>query len=93
MTFAVLAVGWLISVGAAFLAENETARVGEKVWVEGFEIVFGDSFGIVFVFGIKAFFESVVHGVDGDFSLIVTVHGVDVLFLEEEEGKEECGKN
>ena len=43
--------------------------------------------------GVETFLEGVVHGVDGGFALFVTVHGVEVGFLDEKENYEERREN
>ena len=43
--------------------------------------------------GVETFLEGVVHGVDGGFALFVTVHGVEVGFLDEKENYEKRREN
>lgn len=74
------------------VAEEDALWVGEETRVEGGEIFFGDGFGVETVFWVETFFEGVIHGVDGGFAVVVTGHGIDVLFLEEKEDKEKGGK-
>lgn len=56
--------------------------VGPKARIDDFDVFFGDEFGIVAVFFVEAFFESVVHGVDGGFAIVVAAHGVEIGFLD-----------
>ena len=37
------------------------------------------------MFFIEAFFKSVIHGIDGGFAIVVALHGVEILFLDEKE--------
>lgn len=41
---------------------------------------------------VEVFFESIVHGVDGDFAIFVALHGVDIRFLDEENKQQKCHK-
>ena len=49
--------------------------------------------GVVIVLGVEAFFEGVVHGVDGGLAGFVAGHGVEILFLYEEEDEKEGNKD
>lgn len=90
--FTILAVGSLVLISTAGFAEIDAGRVGKKLGVDNFEVFFGDRFGVVAVGGEKTFFEGVKHGVDSNFALFVTLHGVDVEFLGEKNEKEEGGE-
>lgn len=56
------------------------------------EIFFGNGLWIVAVLFVEAFFESIVHGVNGSFSVFVTFESVNVGFLDEKEDKKESGE-
>ena len=45
--------------------------------------------GVVAVFFIVTFLQSIVHGVDGGLAVLVALHGVDVLFLDEKEDEQQ----
>jgi len=75
----------LVAVVAAFLPEIDADWVGEEIWIDprqNFGVL--DAFRIVAVLFIEAFFECVIHGVDCNFALLVALHFVDILFLNEE---------
>ena len=50
-------------------------------------------FGVIIVLFEKAFFESVIHGIDGGFTGFVAVHGVDIGFLNEKDDDEQGSEN
>jgi len=83
------AVRGLVRVGADWVAEIKAERVCPESRVNHGEIFFGDGFRIIAVFFIEAFFESIVHSVDGDFAVVVAVHSVDIGLLDEEENQKE----
>lgn len=49
-------------------------------------------FGVVAVFGVEAFFESIIHGVDGGLAVLIAIHGFDVGVLDEKEDKNKRGE-
>ncbi len=90
---ALLAVGRLIGIGAEFVAKIKAEWVSPESWVDDGDVFFGDGFGVVFVLFVKAFFESVIHSVDGGFSIFVAFESVEIGFLDEKENKKERGEN
>ena len=59
--------------------------ISPKAWVDNFDIILGDEFGIIAMFFVKTFFEGIIHGVDGGFAIVVAPKGIDVRFLDEKE--------
>lgn len=53
---AVFAVGGFVEVRTHWVAEVEAEGVGPEGWVDDFDIVFANLFGVVAVFGVKTFF-------------------------------------
>ena len=91
--FAVFAVGGLVGIGAGGVAEVVAEGIGPEGGVDDFDVFFGNLFGVVVMLLVEAFFEGVVHGVDSDFAVFVTVEGVEIGFLDEEDDKEKGRKN
>lgn len=42
---------------------------------------------------VVTFFKGVIHGVDGDFAVLVALHGVNIGFLDEKENQKETSKD
>ena len=80
-----VAIGWLIGVGTKFIAKIESEWVGPEGWVNYGDVFFGDCFGIVFVLFIEAFFEGIIHGINGSFAVFVTLKSVEIGLLNKEE--------
>jgi len=74
----------LIRVRAEGIAEIKSKRVSPESWVDDGDVFFGNSFRIVAVSFVKTFFESVIHSVDGGFTILVALKSVKVVFLYEE---------
>ena len=93
MAFAVCAIGGFVAIGAEFVANDKAERVSKEIGVHGGEVVFKNFFGVEAVLFVEAFFERIEHGVDGDFALLVALHGVNVDFLEEKKHDENSDEN
>lgn len=78
-----VAVGWFVGIGAERVAEIKTVWVGPEGWVDDLNVFLADFGWVVTVVLVETFFERVVHGVDGGFSVFVTSHGVEIGFLDE----------
>lgn len=86
LAFAVVTVGRFVGISTAFGPEVGAVRIGEEIWIHpGKSIGVFDGFWIVAVLGVVAFFERVEYGVDGDFALLVAIHGINVDLLKKEE--------
>lgn len=80
-----VAVCWLVRVGTHWVAEVKPKWVGPKGWVDDGDIVLANFAGVVTVVFKEAFFEGVVHGVDGGFTILVAGESIEVGFLDEEQ--------
>lgn len=67
-------------------------RIGPKGWINNSDVLFGNMLWIVFVLFEEAFFKSVIHSVDGNFAVLVTFHGIEVLFLNKKENQKKAGE-
>ena len=83
MTF--FAIGGFVGVGTTGNAEVDTVRVGPEGGVDNGDVFFADSFGIVAVVFVETLFQSVIHGVDGDFAGFVAIESIEIVFLDEKE--------
>ena len=45
------------------------------------------------MFFVEIFLEGIIHSIDGGFSLLIAIHGVNIGFLDEEYNKKEAGKS
>ena len=79
--FAVFAVGWFVRIGTGGVAEIVAEGIGPEGGVDDFDVFFGDLFGVVMMLFVEAFFEGVIHGVDGGFAGFVALHGVEIGLL------------
>ena len=64
-----------------------TILIGPEGRVDDLDIFLGDKFWVIVVFWVEAFFESVIHSIDGGFAIVVTFEGVEIGFLDEKEQK------
>ena len=87
-----MTIGRFVEVGALWVAKIVARWVSPEGGVYDFDIVFGNVFRVIAVLFVEAFFESIVHGVDGDFAIFVALHGVDIRFLDEENKQQKCHK-
>lgn len=79
-----ITIGRFVRIGAKFVAEVKTVRVGPEIWVDDGDVLFADSGRIVAMVFIKTFFERIIHSVDGSFAIFVASHSIKVGFLNEE---------
>ena len=79
--FSITAIGGFVGIRATNGTEIISRWVGPESWVYDFDVFFGDGLWVVAVFFVKAFFECVVHGIDGNFAVFVALHGIEIGFL------------
>ena len=94
LTFTISTVVSIVRIITSFYPEIGAVRVGKEVRIhpgEGFCAF--DSFRVVAIFGVVAFFKRVEHSVDGDFALFVSLKSVNVDFLKEEKDDKNTDKD
>ena len=82
MVFGV-AIGRFVEIRAKRVAEIKTIRVGPEGRVDNGDVFLANFRWVVAVVFVKAFLEGVIHGVNGNFTIFVTFHGVEIGFLDE----------
>ena len=79
--FAVFAIGWFVRIGTGGVAEVVAEWIGPESGVDDLDVFFGDLFWVIVVILIEAFFEGVIHGIDGSFAILIAFHSIEVGLL------------
>ena len=77
----VIAACWFVDVVAAAVAKFFAFRISEKSRVDGAQRFAVNRSRIIAVFSLEILFQSVIHRVDSDFTLIVASSGIDSCFF------------
>ena len=84
---AIVAIGGFVGIRAFGVAEVMAIGIGPEGRVDDLNVFLGDEFWVIAVVFVKAFFEGIVHGVNGGLAVFVALEGVEVGFLDEKENK------